>query len=64
MGVILYINNIITHYNLYRKQEDYEVIRKLGKGKYSEVYEGINVNTDKKVVIKILKPGKKIILLV
>jgi casein kinase II subunit alpha len=44
---------------IFRKQDDYEVIRKLGKGKYSEVYEGINVNTDKKVVIKILKPGKK-----
>lgn len=42
-----------------RKQDDYEVIRKLGRGKYSEVYEGINVVTDQKVVIKILKPVKK-----
>ena len=42
-----------------RKQEDYEIIRKLGRGKYSEVYEGINVNNDEKVVIKILKPVKK-----
>jgi casein kinase II subunit alpha len=45
--------------NNIRKQEDYEVIRKLGRGKYSEVYEGVNVTNDKKVVIKILKPGKK-----
>ena len=43
----------------FRKQEDYEIIRKLGRGKYSEVYEGINVTNDEKVVIKILKPVKK-----
>ena len=41
------------------KQNDYEIIRKLGRGKYSEVYEGININNDQKVVIKILKPVKK-----
>ena len=40
-------------------QEDYEIIKKIGRGKYSDVYEGINVNTDKKVVIKVLKPVKK-----
>jgi serine/threonine protein kinase len=42
------------------KQDDYEIIKKLGRGKYSEVYEGINVNNDEKTVIKILKPGKPI----
>ena len=31
----------------------------MGRGKYSEVYEGINTMTDEKVVIKILKPVKK-----
>ena len=41
------------------KQEDYEIIKKIGRGKYSEVYEGINVNNDQRVVIKILKPVKK-----
>lgn len=41
------------------KQDDYEVIKKIGRGKYSEVFEGINVVTNKKVVIKILKPVKK-----
>ena len=41
------------------KQEDYEIIKKVGRGKYSEVYEGINVNNDKRVVIKVLKPVKK-----
>jgi casein kinase II subunit alpha len=41
------------------KQEDYEIIKKIGRGKYSEVYEGININNDQKVVIKVLKPVKK-----
>mmetsp|Transcript_42222 Transcript_42222/g.99074 ORF Transcript_42222/g.99074 Transcript_42222/m.99074 type:complete len:356 (-) Transcript_42222:151-1218(-) len=40
-------------------QEDYEVIRKVGRGKYSEVFEGINVVNDQRCVIKILKPVKK-----
>lgn len=40
-------------------QENYEIIRKLGRGKYSEVYEGVNTTNDEKVVIKILKPVKK-----
>lgn len=42
-----------------RNQDDYEVIRKIGRGKYSEVFEGINVRTNKMCVIKILKPVKK-----
>ena len=40
-------------------QEDYEVIRKIGRGKYSEVFEGVNVGNNSKCVIKILKPVKK-----
>lgn len=32
------------------------MIRKLGRGKYSDVYEGIDPNTGKRVVVKILKP--------
>eukprot|EP00960_Hanusia_phi_P043806 756268-Hanusia_phi.AAC.1 len=40
-------------------QEDYEVIKKVGRGKYSEVFEGINVVNEQKCVIKILKPVKK-----
>jgi len=39
--------------------EDYEVVRKIGRGKYSEVFEGINVRNSEKCVIKILKPVKK-----
>lgn len=40
-------------------QDDYEVIRKLGRGKYSEVFEGINIKSNTPCVIKILKPVKK-----
>jgi casein kinase II subunit alpha len=40
-------------------QDKYEVIKKLGRGKYSEVYEGINTDNDNRIVIKVLKPVKK-----
>uniref|UniRef100_A0A1I8IYR0 non-specific serine/threonine protein kinase n=1 Tax=Macrostomum lignano TaxID=282301 RepID=A0A1I8IYR0_9PLAT len=40
-------------------QDDYQVVRKLGRGKYSEVFEGVNVTNQEKVVIKVLKPVKK-----
>lgn len=42
-----------------RNQDDYEVVRKVGRGKYSEVFEGINVKTNQTCIIKILKPVKK-----
>lgn len=35
--------------------DDYQLVRKLGRGKYSEVFEGVKVPGDNKVVIKILK---------
>jgi serine/threonine protein kinase len=44
---------------LISEQDDYEVVRKVGRGKYSEVFEGINVNNNEKCIIKILKPVKK-----
>lgn len=40
-------------------QEEYEVVRKIGRGKYSEVFEGVNALNNTKCVIKILKPVKK-----
>lgn len=40
-------------------QENYEIVRKVGRGKYSEVFEGINIVTGERCVIKILKPVKK-----
>lgn len=36
-------------------QDNYQIVRKLGRGKYSEVFEGINVTNNEKAVIKILK---------
>lgn len=36
-------------------QEDYQLVRKLGRGKYSEVFEAINVTNNEKCVVKILK---------
>jgi casein kinase II subunit alpha len=35
-----------------------QVVRKVGRGKYSEVFEGVNVASNQKCVIKILKPVK------
>jgi casein kinase II subunit alpha len=34
-------------------------VRKVGRGKYSEVFEGVNVVNDEKCIIKVLKPVKK-----
>jgi casein kinase II subunit alpha len=36
-------------------QDNFQLVSKLGRGKYSEVFEGINVTTNDKVVIKVLK---------
>lgn len=39
--------------------DDYIVETKIGRGKFSEVYEGKNIKTNTPVVIKILKPSKQ-----
>jgi casein kinase II subunit alpha len=39
--------------------ENYEVVRKIGRGKYSEVFEGINVVNYQRCAIKALKPVKR-----
>jgi casein kinase II subunit alpha len=39
--------------------ENYELIKKIGRGKYSEVYEGIDITNDNRVVVKTLKPVRK-----
>ncbi len=47
-------------YLFYRQQDSYELVRKLGRGKYSEVFEAINVCNEEmeKVVVKILKVSR------
>lgn len=41
------------------EQDGYEVLRKVGKGKYSEVFEGFRTASEERCVIKILKPVRK-----
>lgn len=40
-------------------QGNYQVVQKIGRGKYSEVFEGVNVVSNTPCVIKILKPVKQ-----
>ena len=40
-------------------QEAYEVLGQLGKGKYGEVFEGFNVDTNQRCVCKIMRPVKE-----
>lgn len=42
-------------YTGFSNQDNYQLVRKLGRGKYSEVFEAINVTNNEKVVVKILK---------
>lgn len=46
----------------YSNQEDYQLVRKLGRGKYSEVFEAINITNNEKVVVKILKVSRILII--
>uniref|UniRef100_A0A6I8QG36 non-specific serine/threonine protein kinase n=1 Tax=Xenopus tropicalis TaxID=8364 RepID=A0A6I8QG36_XENTR len=48
-----------AHVPNWGNQEDYQLVRKLGRGKYSEVFEAINITNNERVVVKILKPVKK-----
>lgn len=47
---------------LWGTQDHYEIVRKVGRGKYSEVFEGVNVASasgSEKCIVKVLKPVKK-----
>lgn len=48
-----------AHVPNWSNQDNYQLVRKLGRGKYSEVFEAVNVTNSEKVVVKILKPVKK-----
>jgi len=41
------------------KQSDYEIVRRLGRGKYSEVFEGVALALGQSCTIKVLKPVKQ-----
>lgn len=53
----LHTDALKAHLALFSSQDNYEIIKKIGRGKYSEVYEGINTANNERIVIKILKPG-------
>jgi len=44
-----------SHVVEWGNQEDYQLVKKLGRGKYSEVFEAINITNNEKCVVKILK---------
>jgi casein kinase II subunit alpha len=48
-----------TRFNKYGLSDDYELIKKIGRGKYSEVFLGIDLLKKEKVVIKVLKPVRQ-----
>jgi casein kinase II subunit alpha len=41
------------------RQDDYAVVKKIGRGKYSEVFDGVCTANNTRCVVKILKPVKK-----
>ncbi|CAO3636779.1 unnamed protein product [Cunninghamella echinulata] len=49
-------DNLVVKWGI---QDHYEICRKVGRGKYSEVFEGTNVMSKQRCVIKVLKPVKK-----
>lgn len=55
----LILNLIFFFFFFCRDQNNYEVVKKIGRGKYSEVFAGFNVNNGYKCVVKVLKPVKK-----
>ena len=48
-----------SHIIQWNDPDRYQLIRKLGRGKYSEVFEAQDMKLDRRVVCKILKPVKK-----
>jgi len=60
-GSMCVCNMYVLSYD-YREQDDYQAVRKLGRGKYSEVFEAMNVTSSEKCVIKILKVRLRLLL--
>ncbi|CAD6579221.1 MAG: Casein kinase II subunit alpha [Tremellales sp. Tagirdzhanova-0007] len=51
-------DNLVVQWGI---QDSYEIVRKVGRGKYSEagVFESIHIPTNQKCIVKVLKPVKK-----
>jgi len=43
----------------WNSKENYQLVQKLGRGKYSEVFEAFDVENSKTVVVKVLKPVRR-----
>lgn len=52
---ISFSDTFSVHPHLHSDQSNYEITCKLGRGKYSEVFEGVDIRTEKNIVVKILK---------
>ncbi|XP_060039248.1 casein kinase II subunit alpha-like [Erinaceus europaeus] len=48
-----------SHVVEWGNQDDYQLVSRLGRGKYSEAFEAINIKKNQKVAVKILKPIKR-----
>ena len=49
-------SNFDESFEITYEEDNYWILKKIGKGKYSEVYSGKHKKTNQKVAIKILKP--------
>ena len=45
---------------LFGPQDDYEFTMKLGRGRYSEVFRAVELQSNEDVVVKMLKPVKRV----
>jgi len=54
-----YMDYVDNYETMFGPQDDYEFTMKLGKGRYSEVFRAVDLLQNKDVVVKILKPVKK-----
>lgn len=43
-------------FDAHRSPDRYQIVKKVGRGKYSEVFKGIDMETGKPISIKYLKP--------
>jgi casein kinase II subunit alpha len=57
--VSLFSSHAVVSCTTNSPQDHYEIIKKVGRGKYSEVFLGFNTLNSSKCIIKVLKPIKK-----